>query len=234
MEQTRIGKFLVSYENSEEFHTLKREIFSQHHYYVELETDSPKIIDAGAHIGMASLYFSSLWPKSNIVAFEPNDLTRKIFEENVFQNDLKNIEILPYALSDKEEEITLYRDATQTRWFSTAGKNHGAWNGQQYSEGFTCQAVSLLDYLDEPVDILKMDIEGSEQEVLLACGSQIRQAQHIFIEYHPTPDQSLQTILDFLSTYHFTYELWKEGSELKIEQALKYPCMHLIEAQRGW
>ena len=56
METARLGNFTVSFPNSTEFHELKREIFSQHIYYLDEDLEKPYIIDVGAHIGLTVLY----------------------------------------------------------------------------------------------------------------------------------------------------------------------------------
>ena len=71
MQSTRLGKYEIWYENSDEFYELKKEIFSENCYYIELEKEDPYIIDLGAHIGMSVVYFKMLFPKAKILAFEP-------------------------------------------------------------------------------------------------------------------------------------------------------------------
>ena len=81
--QTKLNQYIVHYTTSQEYHELKREIFSQGIYYFEADNDAPVIIDAGAHIGLATLYFKSLYPDARITAIEPYprsfELLNKIF-----------------------------------------------------------------------------------------------------------------------------------------------------------
>ena len=66
MQSARLRKFQVWYENSKEYDSLKREIFGEDIYYVELKNKSPLIIDVGAHIGLSTLYYKMLFPKPKI------------------------------------------------------------------------------------------------------------------------------------------------------------------------
>ncbi|MFZ1721277.1 MAG: hypothetical protein WAU07_02110, partial [Microgenomates group bacterium] len=54
---SKVSNFTLFHANSEEYHQLKREIFTQDSYFFESDSPTPKIIDAGAHIGIATLYF---------------------------------------------------------------------------------------------------------------------------------------------------------------------------------
>jgi FkbM family methyltransferase len=46
-------------------------------------TAKPLIIDAGAHIGMATAYFEAVWPRASIVAIEPDDDNMDMMVHNV-------------------------------------------------------------------------------------------------------------------------------------------------------
>ena len=72
MHQTKLAPFVVSYQNGQEFHHLKKEIWTEHLYYTEIDSVMPRIIDAGAHIGLASLYFAKTYPTAKILSLEPN------------------------------------------------------------------------------------------------------------------------------------------------------------------
>jgi hypothetical protein len=45
-------------------------------------------------------------------------------------------------------------------------------------------ARPLGDYIIQNVDFLKLDIEGSEQEVIVELGAKLAMVQNGFIEYH--------------------------------------------------
>lgn len=46
------------------------------------------------------------------------------------------------------------------------------------------EARRLCAWLEEPVDFLKMDIEGPEVEVLEECGDRLKNVRSLFCEYH--------------------------------------------------
>ncbi len=224
MPQSKLGNYIVNYHNSSEFHQLKTEIFTQDGYYFEVAAQRLKanrpltIIDAGAHIGLATLYFKKLYPDAQIIALEPHPANFKLLETNIWENNLVDVQLYQLALSDYSGQLEIYSD-TEFNWYSTAGVHSGAWNGDQKTQPLMVNCQPLINFLHQPVDLLKMDIEGHEQQVLLAAGDRIKQIDHLMIEFHPTPNQNLTALIDFLQKQNFTIKLWKNGQTVDLKHA---------------
>jgi FkbM family methyltransferase len=216
VQSTKLPPFRVFFENGPEFHHLKNELFTQDTYYFETTNPQPRIIDAGAHIGLTTLYFKKLYPHARITAIEANPAVWPIFEKNVFENQLEDVGLQKLALADAHGEKSFYIDATQDRWLSTASFTPGAWTGSQESESITVPTVPLTDLLLEgqPVDFLKMDIEGAEQAVLFAAKDKLHLIHHLFLEFHPISTQSLTDLVEFLQQNGFRIQLWKDGKDV--------------------
>lgn len=214
MPTAKLDRYQVTFENSEEYHRLKREIFSEHSYYFETDVAQPIIIDAGAHIGLATLYFKKLYPGAQIIALEPHPTSFELLEKNVWDNNLSNINCEKVAVTDRAGSTTFWADTSAHRWFSTAGFLKGAWNGEQSSQPFTVATRPLSDYLTQPIDCLKMDIEGAEWQVLSAASNHLPRIQHILVEFHPHPGQSLLDLVELLTNAGFTTGVWKNGKRV--------------------
>lgn len=214
---TKINKFIVSGFNQEEFHLIKNEIFGSNSYYFDIKKENPLIIDLGSHIGVSILYFKSFFPNSKILAYEPNP---KLFEklvENVFINNLKNIELYNLAVSDKEGDFKLHVDSKEGQWYSTGGYKIGGWTGTQTTEEITVPSVKLSTILNnKEVDILKIDIEGLELKVLLEAKEYLKNVKNIVAEYHPDKEskEKLSKIIKILNT-KFNLEILDEGKVVK-------------------
>ncbi len=104
MARAKVQDFEFEYENAEEFNRIKREVFTEHQYYVDLETKTPRIIDAGAHLGLATGYFKWLYPEAEIIAIEPNPRTALTLERNVITNQWWGVEVVEAALIGKKRE----------------------------------------------------------------------------------------------------------------------------------
>jgi len=215
MPQAKLGRYLISYQNKEEYYRLKQEVFTQDHYYFETDNPYPLIIDAGAHIGMATLYFKRIYPGAHVMALEPHPQSVALLNENIWQNDAQDVEILQVALAARAGTTQLFQDDSSDQWYSTASFFPGAWNGQQKTTAITVKTALLADFLSRPVDCLKMDIEGAEFEVLKAAGDTLRMVKHLWLEFHPHGGQGKAQLLDLLAKYGFTVTAWKEGREIK-------------------
>ena len=78
--------FRVRYLDPAGFWQAYHEIFMRQVYFFRSDSDSPVIVDCGANLGLATLYFRTLYPRSVVEAFEPDPVTFKILEENIAHN----------------------------------------------------------------------------------------------------------------------------------------------------
>ena len=202
MPSSRLQKYTIFYDNSEEYHNLKREVFTSDLYYFETDNPTPFIIDAGAHIGLSTLYFKQLFPAAKIISIEPNPRSFKLLERNIFENQLENITTVQAALSDILGSAHFFMDETDQQWHSTAGLHKGSWAGTQDSAQIRVQTHTLSEFITQPVDFLKLDIEGVEQLVLNQAKDSLSLIKEMHIEYHSHPTQNLQKLLDLLVKTH--------------------------------
>lgn len=210
----KLGRYQIHYRNGEEYHRLKQEIFTQDLYYFETPTATPVIIDAGAHIGMATLYFKKLYPAARVTAIEPLPQNLELLEQNLWENRLDDVTVVKAALAAQAGHTTLHFDVSKDEWFSTASFSPGAWNGQQKTQSVSVTTVTVSQYINETVDLLKLDIEGAEQAVLREAEASLPRVKRMLIEFHPIAHQSLTSLLEFLSELNFKITLWKDGREI--------------------
>lgn len=161
--------------------TLMHEILLNEDYYFACDTARPRIIDGGAHMGMAIYYFKSIYPQARITAFEPHPTLRAMAEENVTRNDWEDVEVLPQALAAARGEATFHVSETWSMAGSLVERRAGL--GDEVS-AISVSCVPLSDYLHEPVDFLKLDIEGAECEVLEEASAELPNVGRIFCEVH--------------------------------------------------
>lgn len=224
IETTKIAPFTVSYETSDEFHTIKNEIFTQNVYYFETKNPEPVIIDAGAHIGLATLYFKKLYPDAHVTAIEPNPQVLHLLKQNIEQNHLENVSVFPIALSETTGEKSFFIDSSEYKWWSTGSFESGAWNHQQSSKAITVETQPLSFFLQRPIDLLKIDIEGAEFAVLREAAAQLKQVKHLILEFHPTQHQSLMALVEFLKEHRFEVQVWQDGKEVRNNKYVKGLC----------
>ena len=219
MQSSRVGDYTIYYDNPEEFRIIKREVFTNHIYYIELEKEDPAIIDLGAYIGDTVLYFKKLYPKSTITAVEPLPENIKLLKKNMEENQLENVRIVEAAVSNSQSEIDFYMDSNENGWYTLAGIKDGGWGKQQKSRKITVACVTLDDLIESEVDLLKIDVEGAEEQVL-SSSRKLRQVKNIILEYHPVNGNSEEEVVKILKNSGFVIEIqddpegWGDGLKL--------------------
>jgi FkbM family methyltransferase len=138
--------------------------------------------DVGACIGVYALHAAHRC--KHIFAFEPDPGFREHLEQNVAINNLENITILPYAISDKSGVLTLFTDGV-------GGKSPSLENND-FQNSIEVEARTLSELVSSGLlpcpSVIKMDIEGAE--ILALRGTQelfaTKPPRLIFLELHPT------------------------------------------------
>jgi FkbM family methyltransferase len=176
-----------------------REIFQQELYRFASKTAAPLIVDCGANCGVSVVYFKRIYPRARIVAVEADPHIFSLLEWNVAWHRLTDVTLLNKAITVGCTPVTFHCQGAD------AGRIH---NMESARERCTVPAIELDELLNEPVELLKIDIEGAETEAI--CSSQrLGVAAQIFCEYHSFADapQSLHPMLAKLSTSGFRYYL---------------------------
>lgn len=202
MNSSRLQNYIIYYNNSDEYHRIKKEVFTTDTYYFETENPTPFIIDAGAHIGLATLYFKQLFRGAQVIAIEPNPNNFELLETNLFENQIDGVTAIQAALSNQSGKETLHSDATDEQWYSTSSFHPGAWSGIQATTEIIVPTHTLSEFVTKPVDFLKMDIEGAEQKVLVEARDVLHLIKEMHLEFHSHPSQSLPKLIELLEKTH--------------------------------
>src|SRR5262249_19880370 len=142
-------------------------VFRRGEYSFVADDDEPDIIDCGAHIGIATLYFKHLYPKARVTAIEANPASFELLDHNVRVNKLHNVETIWGAVSNRDGQVVLHIDPDRTTpWSWGDSIVRGMWGPDHTTAEILVPAVKLSRYIDRPIDFLKLDIEGAEVEVM--------------------------------------------------------------------
>jgi len=211
----KFEKYLLTYFYKAELNILLDEIFNKKIYDIDLETTTPIIFDVGAHIGLATIFFNQKYPLARITAFEPNPNTFPLLEENTYFNNIHNVTLHNVALGKKSSQRTLFIDSSNNGGFSTASFMKDAWNGTQESLGIEVITEPLSKYINSTIDLVKIDVEGTEQEIIeeLDESGKIGSIKNIIIEFHPTEKQDIEKIKSILQKNGFTIEIRKDKKD---------------------
>jgi FkbM family methyltransferase len=190
------------------------EIFVNAIYGVSLPGASPRIVDCGANIGLSVIYFKRRFPDATIIAFEPEEANYALLQENVAANELSSVTCHRVALGDNDGTALFHVDP------GIPGSLMGAL-GAPLARPYlvasqTVTVRRLSSYLDAPIDLLKLDIEGSEGMVLadLVATGKIELVNRMVIEYHHhlgTAQLSLAQSLMLLEEAGFDFRIATPG-----------------------
>lgn len=169
-------------------------------YDVPYLSEGSRIIDAGAHLGVSTLWWLRLYPFARGLAFEPDPALFPLLVQNLMCNGAASrVTAVNVALACDEGERTFYTT------FSDAGTLTQAGWGQPLK----VRTARLSTYLDDPVGLLKLNVEGAEWEIIDELGEKLSLVEQILIEYHGfwQLPQTLHRILERLDSLGFIYIL---------------------------
>lgn len=217
MQLTTIDRdgFKISFANEEEFELIYNDVFVATDYEFSCDTDRPLIIDAGAHIGLATLFFKRKYPEARIVALEPNPVTFAILERNIQQNHLEDVQLVQAALATGAG-LTPYHISGDTdlpwTWGDSVVRN--AWASEDSTREVSVPAVTLSSFLTQRIDLLKLDVEGLEVAVLSEAAPRLKVVDQLIAEFHGSrtnPTNSPDRMLLLLRENGFAYTVTQDG-----------------------
>jgi|GEM_PF-972834 len=167
---------------------LYRNIIEKLEYNFTASNQPNVIIDAGANIGLAGVYFANKYPNSKIISIEPEEENFKLLKENT--QNYPNIIALQCALWNEVGEVELL-DVGRGNWaFMTGdGPHYDEINAlKKIQKKYSVKTVTIEGLLEDYnlglIDILKIDIEGAEKEVFENYPAWVNHVQSIIVELH--------------------------------------------------
>mgnify|MGYP006282407047 CR=1 FL=1 len=179
-------------------------IFEDEIYQFEPEVSSPYIIDGGANIGLATLYWKNKIPEARVTAFEPDPQIFRVLEWNVQNHDHEDVTLIRKGLWSEKTTLKFKPDG--------ADAGHVPQKDSANTTGHEVPVTQLVPYLNERVDLLKLDIEGAEVDVLLDAAGHLRTVQNLFVEYHSYvgEEQRIDEVLRVLRSAGFRIHIQPE------------------------
>ena len=177
-----------------------REVYHIPNNYIK----NPKIIiDLGAHIGLASIYFATRYPNAKILSVEASATNFQLLESNT--KSFKNIQSVHEAVYSNDG------------WVNFDDEGVFSYNTKISETGTPVQCISMISlmsaYAIEYIDLLKIDIEGAEAALLSKHNDWLHKVQHIIIELHQPYD--LEKLAMDLQPFGFKFYLPENDKELR-------------------
>jgi FkbM family methyltransferase len=191
-------------------------VFISQEYEIPYAVAPRVIVDGGANIGMATLYFGVQFPSARIVAIEPEQSNFVLLERNC--GYLKNVTLIKGALWPEAGQLAIL-DGSVDKWAFRV-TNQVACD----LPGAAIPAVTIPEILQRfnvpRIDILKLDIEGSECELFADRAEQwLDRIGMIIIELHDRfRPGCAQSFYSALNGRKFVQEIRGENIFVKLEK----------------
>ena len=199
------------------------DIFVWECYDFPCDHPSPTIIDGGANVGAATIWWLARWPKARVVAFEPDPHVFEALAWNI--RFLGSVELHKCALSGGDSSV-FWSEGTDAGRLGSAE--------EEADRVIRVPTIALSEVLDRlgSVDLLKLDIEGAETEVLEEAEEGLRRVGRIFVEYHSLEgrQQRLDSLLLLLQRQRFRYYIESPARRVRpfrgvpVDRGIDFQC----------
>jgi len=158
-------------------------------------------VDVGANVGGYSVRACRMGAR--VIALEPDPDNYRVLKLNLELNQCTNANVLNIAAAGKEEVRQLYEG------------DKGASAGYTLEQGKDIRKVKCsveaksLDFAippllsDEWVDLLKVDVEGSEVEVIKGSLNLLNRTRYVMVEVIPSTESKMREVLGLLRPLGF-------------------------------
>ena len=175
---------------------LVHEIFVHGAYDFHPARPDPVILDCGANVGMASLYFRLRFPRARIVAVEPAPAAFRLLRDNVRGLD---VDLVEAAVTEDGAPATFYASPDDVASLSgSVAPELGGGAAAATVQGITLSA--LLERAGGEADFLKLDVEGAEYGIFREARrtGALRRVREVAAEYHALAGESVAFLVDVL------------------------------------
>jgi FkbM family methyltransferase len=203
-----------------------QKVFSETEYFRRVLTrPNPVILDVGAHHGESVEFFKSIFPQCEIHSFEPDPksfaalkavadrVVSKAYNAAV-SNKSGHVDYYAQELSHLGGLYPINRDSSDSLGYAKSATN----------KKITVQSTTLAEFLGmsgiSEVDLLKIDVQGAEEDVLKGAGDALRVVKNISVEcnlfdFYGT-SKSLYGIESIMHAYGFgLWDIYKVSKNLK-------------------
>lgn len=192
--------------NPFDFATLE-EVLLKGDYNMDLSFQPLTIIDGGANIGLTSVFFANKYPNAQIVSIEPEMGNFEMLKKNT--SHYPNISLINAGIWNRKTDLAIVDN----------GKGNNSFTVEELTQptGTSIKAVSISDVMNEnkwkTIDILKLDIEGSEKNVFEKnYESWLPFVKVLIVELHDRMiSGSSETVFKAVSNYNFSGEVKGEN-----------------------
>jgi FkbM family methyltransferase len=184
---------------------LLRELILQRVYENGHPIEGGTVVDAGANVGLFSLLASC--HAERVIALEAHPITFKVLQMNLETNRIDNVTALHAALWTEDGTVSIGVPDHERERFAVSTGSHVVADIPA-DTARTVESMSLETVVERygEIDLLKIDIEGAEEEVIPATKA-LPHVKRIVGELHLARPGDEKPMLDALRTAGFDARL---------------------------
>lgn len=203
------GGRTIEYADLHSFYHQVTQIFGARLYATAHRTSAPVIVDCGAHIGLASLFFKECHPDARVQAYEADAAIASMCRHNLAACGFADVAVTAAAVWTHAHGVGFAARGDDSGHVAAPGTHR-------------VESIRLRDVLAAaPIDLLKLDIEGAEFDVLADCGDVLGNVSRLIVEVHAFGHSTdrVGTLLQTIEAAEFRYAFadlhhatWKTAS----------------------
>jgi FkbM family methyltransferase len=140
------------------------------------EIDDPVILDCGANIGISVLNYKRLYPKARITAFEADPAIVPVLKRNLANNGAADVNVVDKAVWTKDGKMPFFCEGADGSRIVSPSCDQG--------KSVEVETVDFTKFVSGPIDLIKIDIEGAENQVIPHLGEKLKLVRNIIVECH--------------------------------------------------
>lgn len=150
------------------------QIFTERQYEIDVPTPRT-ILDAGANVGLATVWFANRFPASKILAIEPDEENFRLLQENT--RSYPRVHCIQAGVWHRPAKLMRIID----------GAKPWAYRFEETRQAPGVDAIGLdqaAEMLGGQIDLAKIDIEGAERDVFRHPGGWLEGVSTVLVECH--------------------------------------------------
>ena len=159
-----------------------REVFLDEAYRLPFSLKPDLVVDLGANIGLTSIWFSKNYRCDRIIAVEPDPKNAILIRKNFAQNKINGI-VIEAAIGLTDGMVSF--ETSQESNLGRVAPTEELLISVQQVKMISMETLFAYVSKDEVVDLVKMDIEGGEQQLLSGDISWLKRVRAMIAEFHP-------------------------------------------------
>ncbi len=183
------------------------EVILNETYNIPLRFNPKYIIDGGGNIGLSACFFATKYPNSAIVSIEPDAENYSLLQLNC--KPYNNIQSLQCGIWKNNAQLKIEN--------TNAGNNAFTVTETDEVASGTIKALTVLSVMEQfgmpHIDVLKLDIEGSEKEVFEEnFEAWLPKTRVLIIELHDEMKKgSSRAVFNAVNQFDFSFDMKGEN-----------------------